>query len=54
MGKEHPEYAGRVETLNFKEGEQLLGCELHYNGYNTGGVTWIKWLPNEKKETMSY
>ena len=49
MGIEYPEYAGRVETLDFKEGEQLLGCEFHHRGKYTLGMTWIKWNPSAEK-----
>ena len=35
--------AGRVETVTLEPGEELIGCEIHHDGYNTYGVTWLTW-----------
>ena len=36
-------HAGRVETVVLAPGEQLLGCEMYHDGYNTFGVTFLIW-----------
>jgi hypothetical protein len=36
---------GRFASFELEEGEELLGCELHYEKRGTFGVTWIKWRP---------
>lgn len=36
---------GRVERLALLPGEELLGCEIHYNEIYTYGVTWLTWRP---------
>lgn len=36
-------------TCEFANGEQLLGCKLHYCQKGTFGVTWLKWRPPTTK-----
>ena len=35
--------AGRVETVTFEPGEELIGCEIHTSEFFTYGVTWLTW-----------
>ena len=32
---------GRVETFMIKDGEELIGCELHHSLEQTFGITWF-------------
>lgn len=53
IGKEDKDFeAGRIITLEFKDGEKLLGAEFHHSGDCMEGVTWVKWLP-VRKTSMS-
>ena len=36
-------HRGRVETINFDDGEELLACEIHHSKECTFGITWVKW-----------
>ena len=41
MGKDKPEYAGRSQTIEFANGEILIGARLHHRENYTYGIEWI-------------
>ena len=42
MSAEDPELAGgRAQTIEFAQGEMLLGAVLHHSDWSTWGVEWI-------------
>ena len=42
MGRENPRYAGgRSQTIEFANGEILIGARLHHDDDSTLGIEWI-------------